>query len=446
MSRVERAGETPKIVIVGGGFGGAYAAQTLEKLGRCDCLTLIDRNNYLLFYPLLIEAGVGAIEPRHVVVPIRRFVSKGTFTMAEVSAVDLKLQTVTYRVIGQESFETIYYDHLVLALGSITRLLPIPGLKDFAFEIKSLSDAIELRDRGIRLLELANTVKDKKKQRDILRHVVLGANFTGIEFAGEYQAFLKDAAADYPNLSPDDVEMIVLEHGERILSAVDPKLAAWASAKLTSRGVNVMTHTSLKEVGKDYAELTNGQRLATQSVVWAAGIAPNPMIARIEGLPLNVKGYIDCESDLRAKGFDNVWAVGDGATSYGENGKPYPATAQTASRQGPLAAKNIDRVLNSQPTVAFRYKPLGSFAAIGHRSAAADFLGHNVKGFLGWFLFRAAYLAKMPTFAMKARLSMDWFLELVLPSESVQIGVHRPRSRDAQLAEKPEQDTSASVR
>ncbi|MEZ0325595.1 MAG: NAD(P)/FAD-dependent oxidoreductase [Fimbriimonas sp.] len=418
-----------RIVVLGGGFGGAYAAQTLAKRKNADFeLTVLDRNNFLLFYPLLVEAGVGALEPRHVVVPLRRFMPDTDFRMAEVNAVDVKRQVVSYRVIGSDITEEMAYDHLILSLGSITRLAPIPGLAEYGFELKSLTDAVELRDRGIRQLELANTISDSKKRRDLLRHVVVGANFTGIEFAGEYQAFMADTAKHYHNVQAEEVEMVVLEHGKRILPSVRPDLSEWAERVLTKRGVDIRPETTITEIGEDYAVLTTGERLATGMVVWAAGIAPNPLISQIEGLPVNSKGYIDCEPDLRVKGFENVWAVGDCATVYQSDGMPFAATAQSASRQGPRAAKNILAKFGGKPTQAFQYKALGSFAAIGHRSAAAEVLGYSFKGFIGWFLYRGTYLMKMPTLAMKIRIAMDWFLELILRSEVVQLGVHRPRN------------------
>jgi NADH dehydrogenase len=415
-----------RVVVVGGGFGGAYAAQVLSRSKGID-LTVIDRNNFLLFYPLLVEAGVGALEPRHVVVPLRLFMPNADFRMGEVLEIDLKAQRVRYQIFGSPEVTEIGYDHLILALGSITRIPNLPGLKEFGFEFKSLTDAVDLRDRGIRLLELANTVADEKERRDILRHVVVGANFTGIEFAGEYHAFLSEASRHYHNVSAREIEMVVMEHGKHILPAVRPDLSAWAERTLRKRGVDIRPETTITEIGEDYALLTTGERLPTKTVVWAAGIAPNPLIAKIDGLAINEKGYIDCDADLRVKGLANVWAVGDCATVYDSLGKPYAATAQSASRQGPLAARNILALLAGKETKPFKFRPLGAYAAIGCRSAAADVLGHSVKGFLGWFLYRGTYLAKMPTWAMKIRIAVDWALELVLKSPVVQLGVHRPR-------------------
>jgi len=220
------SGERKRVIILGGGFGGAYAAQKLiKKLSPDYELTVIDRNNYLLFYPLLVEAGVGVLEPRHVVVPIRKFMPNGDFRMAEVLAIDTTKQEVRIKTVGGVDEDTLRYDHLIFGLGSITRIPPIPGLKEHGFELKSLGDAILMRDRGIRLLELANTLECPEDRKELLRVIVVGANFTGIELAGEYQAFLVHACKQYKNVSPSDIEVRVLELGDKILPAVDRKLA-----------------------------------------------------------------------------------------------------------------------------------------------------------------------------------------------------------------------------
>lgn len=441
------AGAKRRVVIIGGGFGGAYAAQELSRRSNGEVeVTLLDRNNYMLFYPLLVEAGVGAVEPRHVVVPLRKFLPRGDFRMAEVQKIDLKKKQVEYHVIGCDDSELMHFDHLVFALGSVTKIpTTIPGLREHGFELKSLVDAVELRDRAIRMLELANTMESAADRRDLLRVIVVGANFTGIELAGEYHAFLTELSHDYPHVSESDIQMMVLEYAGRILPAVDEKLAAWCHQTLTKRGVDIRINTTITEVGERYAVLTTGERIATQTVIWAAGIAPHPMVASIEGMPLNQKGYIECERDLRVKGYENIWAIGDSATVFDENGKPYAATAQNASRQGPHVAKNILNAIEGSPLKTFDFKVLGSFAAIGRRQAAAEVMGRNVPGFLGWVIYRGAYLMKMPTFAMKARLLMDWILEFFLHSTPVQLGVHRPRMEHMEKDE-PRQPVGASVK
>ena len=414
--------------MLGGGFGGATCAKELTKrLPKGAEVVVIDRNNYTLYYPLLVEAGVGTLEPRHVTVPFRAQVPKADFKMAEITGVDLGRKLVRYRIVGGGD-EEIRYDHLVFALGSVTKVPDtIPGLKQYGYELKSLIDAIALRDRGIRLLELANTEGDEAKRRELLTFVIVGANFTGVELAGEYHAFMHEAAKRYPNVRKSDIRTVVLEYGKAILGGTSESLAKWCHETLTKRGVDIRTEDTATEIGEDYAQTKGGERIPTHTVVWAAGIAPSPMVKAV-GLPTNDKGYIECERDLRVKGLDGVWAIGDSAFVPPKEGqKPYAATAQNASREGPLCARNIVATMAGEETKPFEFSPLGNFAAIGHMQAAAQVFGLNLKGFVGWVLYRGAYLVKMPTFKLKARLVGDWIGEMLLPHEPVQLGVHNER-------------------
>ena len=439
------AGEKKRVVVLGGGFGGSTcAAELVKRLPEGSEVVVLDRVNYTLYYPLLVEAGVGTLEPRHVTVPIRAQVPKADFRMAEVLSVDLERKRVHYRVIGGDEDE-VRYDHLVFALGSITKVpKDIPGLKEHGYELKSLLDAIGLRDRGIRLLELANTIDDPARRRELLTFVIVGANFTGVELAGEYHAFIHEAMRRYPNVKKDDLRTLVLEYSDHILGGTSEPLAKWCEATLNKRGVEIRKEDTVTEIGVDFAQTKGGERVPTHTVVWAAGIAPSPMIAKF-GLPANDKGYIECERDLRVKGVEGVWAVGDSAHVPPKEGhKPYAATAQNATREGPLCARNIVATLAGEATKTFDFNPLGNFAAIGHKQAAAQIFGHNVKGFLGWVLYRGAYLVKMPTFKLKARLVGDWIGELLLPSEPVQLGVHerketgKPGDAEAQKSDMPQ--------
>jgi NADH dehydrogenase len=345
--------------------------------------------------------------------------------MAEVRSVDLKAQVAQIQVVGSESIEKIHYDQLVIAIGSTTRLPDVPGLHEFGFQLKSLGDGIDLRDRGIRLLELANTIDDPAKRRAILRIVIVGANFTGTELAGEYQDFLTDARRAYKNVAREEISVVVLEMADRILNALEPELAEYARQHLTSRGLDIRTKTSVREVALDHVILSTGERLETQTTVWCAGIAPSPVLDEIPDLPINTHGYIDCEPDLRVKGFDNVWAVGDIATILDKDGNPYPATAQHATRQGTVCATNILRSIGGEPLEPFRYKELGSLAALGCRTAVARLFGLKVAGFPAWFMYRTIYLFKMPGWGRRFRIMMDWTADLFLRAEPVQLGIRR---------------------
>ena len=416
------------MVVLGAGFGGATCARELVKrLPKGSEVVVLDRNNYTLYYPLLVEAGVGTLEPRHVTIPFRAQVPEADFRMVEVTGVDFAQKRVRYHVVGGDDAD-VRYDHLVFALGSVTKVPDtIPGLKEYGFELKSLMDAIALRDRGIRLLELADTIDDPAKRRELLTFVIVGANFTGIELAGEYQAFMLEAVKRYPKIKASEIRVVVLEFGDRILGGTSETLAKWCMETLGKRGVDIRTKDTTTEIGEDFAQTKGGERIPTYTVVWAAGIAPSPMVKAF-GLPANEKGYIKVGRDLKVEGLDGVWAIGDSATVPPKPGQPpYAATAQNATREGPLCARNIVATLAGEETKEFNFSPLGNFAAIGHKQAAAQVYGRNIKGFLGWVLYRGAYLVKIPTTKFKIRLIGDWIGEILFPHEPVQLGVHEPR-------------------
>lgn len=436
------AGERRRVVIIGGGFGGAYAAQHLSRaLPRPDWeVTLLDRNNFLLFYPLLVEAGVGNLEPRHVVVPIRKFMPRGDFRMAEVTEIDLDSQAVYYRVPTRDAVERLRFDHLILAPGSATKFPPVPGLREHGFELKSLSDSISLRDRGIRHLEIASSIADPAERAAYLRVVVVGSNFSGIEFAGEYQDFLVDLARSYPNLRRDEIRVTVVEYANRVLPALDEDLAAYARKQLERRGLEIRTNTTLTRVAAESCTLTTGETLPTRTVVWCAGIAPSPLLERVRGLPRNRFGYIECEPTLRVAGRENVWAVGDSATVLGPDGKPYAATAQNASRQGTVAAENVVATIRGRPTRAFAFNPVGSLAALGCRTAVAKVFGFKLSGFLAWFLYRTVYLMKMPSWGRRVRIVLDWTVELFFRRDIAQIGLAGGDSASGTGTNSPQRD------
>ncbi len=431
MSRLPRAGSRPRAIVLGGGFGGAYAAQRLSRrLPKDWDLTLVDRNNFLLFYPLLVEAGVGSLEARHVVVPLRKFLKRGDLIMAEVTGVDLKRQTVEIHVVGADKTERLHYDQLIIAIGSTTKFPPVPGLAEHAFELKSLADGIDLRDRGIRLLELANTIQDAERRRAILRIVIVGASFSGIELAGEYDHFLRGAAKSYHNVDDSEIKVVVLELSDRILNTLEPELSDYALRHLLNRGLDIRTNTSLKEVHQDYVILTTGERLDTRTTVWCAGIAPSHLLDCVDAIPRTPQGYIDCSKELQVSGFDNVWAIGDGATVQDRNGNPYAATAQNATRQGMVAADNLIRSIKDEPLKPFEHESLGTLAEIGCRTAVAKVFGIRLAGFPAWFMFRTVYLFKMPSWSRRFRIMMDWTADLFVRAEPVQLGIRRKKSLD----------------
>lgn len=416
----------PRVVILGGGFGGAYCAQALDRAVRKDLLdvTVIDRNNYFVFTPLLVEAGTGSLHPRHAVVSIRSFTGACTFRMGEITGIDTDARTISYQGIGSEEDEIIPYDQLVISLGSVSRQPPVSGLREHGYEIKSLGDAVALRDHTIGLLEMADAEPDKVKQRALLHLVVVGGNFTGVEVAGEFHVFMRQACRTYPNLDPEDCKVTLVEISERILPALDADLSAYAARKMNDWGIDVLLNSTAQAIEKDGVVLHEGRRLAAKTTIWCAGIAPNPLLAGLN-LPANDLGYILCDTDLSVRALENVWAIGDCAVNIDPGKRAYPATAQHAVRQGAHLARNICRVSAGRKAVPFVYNPLGSLVALGCRTGVAKIFGIKVSGFTAWFLWRTVYLFKMPGLVRKVRLALDWTLDLLFKKDFVQLGVHR---------------------
>ncbi len=422
-----------RIIIIGGGFGGAYCAQSLERhLPRDSAsILLLDRNNYFAFYPLLMEAGTGNLEPRHAVVPIRSFLRQATFRMGEVDAIDVERQAVRYRLTGSDFAGEAHYDHLVLAVGSVTRWLDVPGLRENGYQLKTLGDAVALRDRAIRLLEWADAIDDPRRRRGLLHFVVVGGNLTGIEVAGELDAFVKSACREYRNLDPRDCSITVVDHADRLAGVLDPDLSEYTMHHMRKRGMDIRLRTTVTEVQPGRVTLSTGEQLEAHTLIWCAGVEPNPLARRL-GLPTSPRGQILCDRDLRVRGYPNVWAIGDCAAIPDPQGKPYPPTAQHAVQQAYRLAGNIAAVLAGRSASPCDIVTKGSLAALGHHAGVAKIQGWKLAGFPAWFLWRSVYLMKMPGLARKTKIAIDWTLDLLFPHEHVQLGIHRHReSNDA---------------
>jgi NADH dehydrogenase len=411
------------VVVLGGGFAGASCTRALEKqINNYEIeVCLIDRHNYFTFQPFLIEAGTGSIEPRHAVIPIRSFLKKAEFRRAEVIGVDTGRQEVICRNVGSDREENIRYEHLVIAIGSVTRMPNVPGLHEWGFEMKGLADAIALRDRVVNLLELADTTS-REERRALLHIIIVGANYTGVELAGELQAFMREATRLYRNVSVHDCRVTLIEIGDRILPALDDELAEYAGRHLYKGGVRMMLRESVKAVFEDGVETNAGIRIPSHTVIWAAGVAPNPTIAMLP-FPVDKLGYIVCDRDLRVRGFPNVWAIGDCAVNPGPDGKPYPATAQHALREGEDLARNLVAVFRGGIPRACDISSRGSLAALGGHRGVAKIYNWNLTGFPAWFIRQTYYLARIPGWSRKARIAMDWTLNSIFSRDIVQLGI-----------------------
>lgn len=414
-----------KIVILGAGFGGAYAARELDKAfspGQVD-IYLIDMKNHFLFFPFLAEAGTGRLEPRHSVIAIRRFLKNTQFMLGEVVNVNTEDQVVEFSLTGDNTENYLTYDHIILSPGSTSKMPPIDGLEEHAFTMKSLNNAVALRDRAITLLELADIESDPETKRSLLHFVVVGANYTGIEVAGEYESLLRSAAKEYRNISPDDIRVTVVEIADRIIPALEEGLAEYAYRQLQKRKLEFKLETTVEKIEPDKVHLDNGEVLDAQTVIWTAGIAPHPSIKKF-GLPTDDRGYILTNSPMQVKGFDNVWAVGDAAVNIDGEGNPYPPTAQHATLLAKHLAKNIARFEKGMKLLPAEVKSKGTLAALGQRTAVAKVFGMTFTGFIAWFLWRSVYLFKMPGIKRKARVAIDWTLDMFFRRDHVQLGLH----------------------
>ena len=413
------------IVIAGGGFGGYYAARTLEKTlpQHSARVTLVSDVNFLLFTPLLPGAAAGTLEPRHVVVPLREQLTTTDLWLGRVSgAAPERNQLIVDSLDGRR--HELHYDQLIVALGSTTRSLPIPGLAEHAMGFKTLSEAIALRNRVLSLLEIAETVPDAETRAELLTFVFVGAGYAGLEGLAELQDFMSDVIDLYPRCRVQGMRWLLIEAKERVMPEVAPKLAHFAERELQGRGIEIRTNTTVEEVSDRWVRLKGGEIVPTRTVAWTAGVKLNPVVARL-GLPLTDGGRLDVDRTMRVRDHENVWAIGDAAAvpDPARKGQPSPPTAQHAIRQGRRVARNVAAVLGAGGSVKpFTYKTKGVFVDMGRHQAVASTMGIRWRGFPAWFLARTYHLANMPGTKRKLRLVVDWTVSLLFSRDTSELG------------------------
>ena len=412
------------VVIAGGGFGGLYAARRLERrLPRHSArIVLVSDVNFLLYTPLLPGAASGSLEPRHVVVPLREELDWTEMRMGRVESADPGASELRVRTVdGRE--ETLRYDQLIVSLGSVSRVLPVPGLADHAFGFKTLADAIALRNRALLHLEIAESLPDEESRREYLTFVFVGAGYAGLEGLAELQDFVADVMDRYPRSRLAGARFVLVEARERVMPEISAYLAEFASRELRKRGIEIRTNTMLDSMDERSATLSTGERIATRTVCWTAGVNPPVVVERL-GLPL-ANGRIDVDETMRVRGHDNVWAIGDAAAvpdPAQHRRRPTPPTAQHAIRQGRRVAENVTAVLTGGKPRPFRYRTLGVFVDMGQHQAVAQMLGVPLRGFPAWFAARTYHLLMMPGLARRVRLAVDWTSGLVFGRASAELG------------------------
>lgn len=416
--------EKKRILILGGGFGGLYTAMHLEKtLARDEdiTVTLVNRENFFLFTPMLHEVAASDLDITHIVSPARKLLKRVDFFHGDVEKIDLPNKKVTVsHGQGKEQHEhELNYTHLVLALGSITNFFGAPGLAERAVTMKTLGDAIHLRNRLISNLEEADFECFKEEREPLLTFVVAGGGFAGVETIGGINDFLREAIPFYPHLTADMLRVVLVHPGEVVLPELSEKLGIYAQEKLAGRGVEIRLNTKVESFENNEVVLSDGERIKSYNLIWTAGSAPNP---HLEGLPCRKERGRMCANEfMEVEGFENVWAVGDcAAIPDVKNGGFHPPTAQHALRQGKTIAHNIRAAIRGGKKKAFDFSTLGQLAAIGRRTGVAQILGMNFSGFVAWFLWRTIYLLKLPRFEKQLRVAMDWTLDLFFAKDLVQ--------------------------
>jgi NADH:ubiquinone reductase (H+-translocating) len=370
-----------------------------RQLGKSGA-TIVNPTNFMLYTPLLPEAAAGSVEPRHVTVPLRTMCPNADLVLGSVTGLDAQRRVV--QVESEAGDIEIAYADLVVALGAVARMPALPGLREHALGLKDLVDAIRLRNHVLRQIELADAVPESAPQR--LTFVLAGAGFAGVEAAAELNELVADALTRHPRLDGVQPRWVLVEGGSRILRQTPEKLAAFAAKRLGRRGVEILTETTLTSVDSDGVTLSDGSRIETQTVVWTAGVAANPLLAEL-GLPLDKHGRVPVDETLRVVGSSRIWALGDCAAVPNEAtpGETDPATCQHALRQ----ARRLARNLRGTPR-AYSYRTRGQMATLGSRHGIALVGGLRVKGVLGWLIARGYHVLQLPFAARRARVLADW--------------------------------------
>ncbi|MDF0668491.1 MAG: NAD(P)/FAD-dependent oxidoreductase [Nitrospira sp.] len=419
----------PRVVILGGGFGGMYAALEFERAlarGADLDVTLVNQDNFFLFTPMLHEVAASDLDITNIVSPIRRLLRRVTFFHGEIEAIDLAHKRVGLSHGHEVHCHSLPYDHLVLALGSTTNFFNIPGLADRALTMKSLDDAIVLRNHLIANLEEADYECGASLRAPLLNYVVAGGGFAGVETIAAMNDFLREAVQFFPHLRADMLRIILVSAGKVILPELGEELGAYAQRKLAEQQVEIHAHCKVTAVTDHDVTLSDGTTVPTNTLVWTAGTSPH---ALLDTLPCpKTKGRVLVNEYLEVPGWSGLWAFGDCALVPDlKTGGSHPPTAQHALREGRVAARNILATLRGERMKPFVYSTLGLLAPIGKRTGVANILGVNFSGFIAWWLWRTIYLLKLPRFEKKVLVALDWTLDVLFSKDLVHFRTKRSR-------------------
>lgn len=430
-----------RVLIVGGGYVGLGAARELRRAaqrrrqsGRAPIeITLVNPENYMLFRPLLPEVASGTAEARHAVVPLREALPGVDAVSGTLGEIDPAEKTARIDTLDGGRIERSY-DHAVMGVGALTRMLPIPGLVEHGIGFSTVAEALFLRNHVLSRLEVAHATPDPARRRRALTFVFVGGGYSGVEAIGELQDLAHDASRWYANIAPGDLHWNLIDAADRLLPNLPDRLEQHASDLLTRRGVDIRLETRLDSAADGAVTLDDGTELATDTLVWAAGMAPNPVMWEL-GLPVDGKGRLPVDACLRVRHVDGLWAAGDGAAVPDlVAGGDCPPTAQYALRQGPVVARNILAAIDGGPAEEFRYRNKGMFVTLGNRKGVASLGRFRVSGTLAWGLRRAYYSATIPTANRKLRTLADWVVSVPGRHDSSDLGSERHPKKPIEAA------------
>ncbi|MFC7806166.1 NAD(P)/FAD-dependent oxidoreductase [Streptomyces olivaceus] len=434
--------ERARILVVGGGYVGMYTALRLQRNLRAELargeaeITVVTPDPYMTYQPFLPEAAAGSISPRHVVVPLRRVLGQCDVVIGEVHTIDhtTRTATVTTLATGEEKSgaRRLTYDELVLAPGSVSRTLPVPGLADHGVGFKTVEEAIGLRNHVLEQMDIASSTRDPAIRDAALTFVFVGGGYAGVEALGELEDMARYAARYYHNVTPDDMRWILVEASDRILPEVGEELGRYTVTELRRRNIDVRLETRLESCADRVAVLSDGSRFPTRTVVWTAGVKPHPLLAATD-LPLDDRGRLTCTAHLSVDGAPHAWAAGDAAAvpdlTAAEPGRHCAPNAQHAVRQAKVLGDNVAHALRGEPLDTYAHRYAGSVASLGFHKGVAHVYGRKLKGYPAWFMHRAYHLSRVPTVNRKARVLAEWVIAGLFKREIVSLGsLEHPRA------------------
>jgi len=417
-----------RILVVGAGFAGLYAAMGMRALARAGHrITVVNPQNFMQYQPFLPEVASGTIDPRAVAVPLRTTLRHCEIVIGEVERLDHGARKATIRL-ADGTERVTEYDILVLTPGSTSRVLPIPGLAEHGIGFKTVQEAIYLRNRVLSRLDVAAETEDDERRRAALTFVFVGGGYAGVEALGELEDLAHDAIALYPSLRPEEMRWILVDAAPKILPELGPELAAYAVERLAERGIEVLVETRLESYEGRIVRLSGGRTFAADTLVWTAGVRPSS-IARNAGLPVDEAGRVRVDEHLRVEGAEDVWAAGDAAAVPDRTtGGIMPPTAQHGMRQGRRLAKNLTAWIEGGRLEPFVHRNIGAVCSLGRYKGIAVIWGVKLKGFPAWFAHRTYHLYAMPTLTRKAKIAADWTVALLFPRDLAQLGsLEHPR-------------------